>query len=150
MRPIMLSIRAASARLTLVSVAMVVALGVALLVGGACVSERQDAGVPTGTAQGACNIPIGSPIIGGTQALVAIRNFSFNPETLHVKRGTRVTWVNCENATTDAHTTTSVTGLWDSPFLPPGSTYSHTFDDAGAFGYSCIPHPFMRGAVVVE
>lgn len=115
-----------------------------------CVSERQEAAGPTGTVEGACTIPIGSPLLGSTQALVAIRNFSFQPETVRVKRGTTVTWVNCENATTDAHTTTSLTELWDSPFLSPGDTYSRTFGEAGAFGYFCVPHPFMRGAVVVE
>ena len=132
------------------------ATGIALLLAalvlllGACVSERQDVAAPTGTVQGACTIPIGSPVLGSTQALVAIRNFAFQPETVRVKRGTTVTWVNCENATTDAHTTTSVTERWDSPFLSPGMTYSFTFGEAGAFGYFCVPHPSMRGAVVVE
>jgi amicyanin len=133
---------------TAAAIALALAAVAALL--GSCVSEHQADGGPTGTVEGACTIPIGSPVLGSTQALVAIRGFSFQPETVHVKRGTTVTWVNCENATTDAHTTTSQAELWDSPFLPPGSTYSHTFDETGAFGYFCIPHPFMRGAVVVE
>ena len=128
----------------------VAAAAAALLVTVACVSDRQKAGGPTGVVEGECRIPIGSPILGSTQALVAIRNFSFNPETVHVKRGTTVTWVNCEPTNVDSHTTTSEANAWQSPFLPPGSTYSHTFDAAGQFGYFCIPHPFMRGAVVVE
>ena len=132
------------------AVALAVALVMLAALLGSCVSERQDAGSPTGTVEGACTIPIGSPVLGSTQALVAIRNFTFQPDTVRVKRGTTVTWVNCENATTDAHTTTSQAQLWDSPFLPPGSTWSRTFDEAGAFGYFCTPHPFMRGAVVVE
>lgn len=132
------------------AVGITLALAAIALLLGACVSERQDAGVPTGTVGGACTIPIGSPVLGSTQALVAIRGFSFQPETVRVKRGTTVTWVNCEDATVDAHTSTSATALWDSPFLAPGQTYSRTFDDAGAFGYFCVPHPFMRGAVVVE
>ena len=132
------------------AVAITLALAALAMLLGACVSERQDAAGPTGTVEGVCTIPIGSPVLGSTQALVAIRNFSFQPDTVRVKRGTTVTWVNCENATTDAHTTTSVTELWDSPFLSPGSTYSRTFEEVGAFGYFCVPHPFMRGAVVVE
>ena len=132
------------------ALAITLVLAAIALLLGACVSERQDAAAPTGTVTGACTIPIGSPVLGSTQALVAIRNFSFQPDTVRVKRGTTVTWVNCENATTDAHTSTSVTELWNSPFLPPGSTYSHTFGDAGTFEYFCVPHPFMRGAVVVE
>lgn len=133
---------------TLVAWALAASAG-ALLLLGACVSERQKAG-PTGVVEGECRIPIGSPILGSTQALVAIRNFAFSPETVHVKRGTTVTWVNCEPTTVDAHTTTSESSVWQSPFLPPGATYSHTFDAGGQFGYYCVPHPFMRGAVVVE
>jgi amicyanin len=142
--------RARSAAEAAGAVAIALALVALAALLGSCVSERQDAAGPTGTVEGACTIPIGSPVVGSTQAIVAIRNFGFHPDTVHVKRGTTVTWVNCENATTDAHTTTSQAQLWDSPFLPPGSTYSHTFEAAGAFGYFCTPHPFMRGAVVVE
>lgn len=132
---------------TTVGVTLALAALVALV---SCVSERQGPAEPTGTLAGACTIPIGSPVLGSTQALVAIRGFAFQPETVRVKRGTTVTWINCESATVDAHTSTSDATLWESPFLAPGQTYSRTFDEAGAFGYFCVPHPFMRGAVVVE
>ena len=118
---------------------------------GACISEHRASTGPDGSvADGECRIPVGSPVIGGTQALVAIRGFAFQPETVRVRRGTTVTWVNCEPPSVDAHTSTSDVEAWQSPFLAPGATYSHTFETAGAFGYFCVPHPFMRGAVVVE
>jgi plastocyanin len=31
----------------------------------------------------------------------------------------------------------------------PGDTYSFTFEEAGDYEYHCIPHPYMRGRVVV-
>ena len=117
------------------------------LVGG-CFSERTHG--TTGPLTGECRIPIGSPIIGSTGAIVAIRNFSFQPATIRVKPGTTVTWINCEPEGTDAHTSTSDQQLWNSPFLDPGETYSHTFGAAGTFDYHCVPHPSMEGVVIVE
>ena len=116
----------------------------------ACFSEHQMATGPTGNVSGDCRIPVTSPIVGSTQAIVAIRNFSFQPATVRVKPGTVVTWVNCEPETVDSHSSKADGGQWNSPFLPPGATYSHTFTAAGQFGYFCEPHPFMRGVVIVE
>jgi prepilin-type N-terminal cleavage/methylation domain-containing protein len=47
------------------------------------------------------------------------------------------------------HTTTSDTGLWDSGFLGPPSTFSHTFTQVGTFTYHCDLHPDMTGQVIV-
>lgn len=131
---------------------MVVAAGIAAgsiaLVAG-CFSERTHGG-PTGHVSGDCRIPIDSPIIGSTGALVAIRNFTFSPATVRVKPGTTVTWINCEPEGIDAHTSTSDDALWDSPFLEPGATYSYTFAATGTYDYHCLPHPFMQGVVIVE
>jgi plastocyanin len=121
----------------------------ALAAGGACFSERQAATAPPGGTE-TCNIPVNSPIVGSTVAIVAIRNFGFHPQTVTVKPGTTVTWVNCEPEGIDAHTSTADGGQWDSPFLEPGATYSHTFSAAGTFDYHCIPHPSMQATVVVQ
>jgi plastocyanin len=79
-----------------------------------------------------------------------MRNFTFQPGELRVRRGTVATWVNCERADLDPHTTTSDDGAWSSEFLQPGASFSRRFDEPGRFEYHCIPHPFMRGTVVVE
>lgn len=131
---------------------LLAATGIALvsfgLVAG-CFSERTHGG-PAGPVSGDCRIPIDSPIIGTTGTLVAIRNFTFTPATVRVKPGTTVTWINCEPEGIDAHTSTSDAALWESPFLEPGATFSHTFGATGAFAYHCVPHPFMQGVVIVE
>lgn len=85
---------------------------------------------------------------GGARAVVAIRGFAYTPDTLRVARGTAVTWVNCEQPTIDPHTATG--GAWDSGYLKPGASYTRVFDAVGLFGYSCLPHPFMKGGVVVQ
>jgi plastocyanin len=119
----------------------------ASLAGGGCFSERIAAN--GGGVTGDCTIPVG-PIVGTTTAVVAIEGFAFEPQTLRVRPGTTVVWVNCEDEGTEAHTSTADEGAWDSSFLSPGATYSFTFATAGEFDYHCIPHPFMQGAVIVE
>lgn len=131
------------------TVLLAVVTAAALTAGGACFSERQAATAPPGAGE-TCNIPVNSPLIGTTQALIAIRGFDFQPRTVTVKAGTTVTWVNCEPAATDPHTTTANDGAWDSPFLEPGDTYSYTFAQTGTFDYHCIPHPSMQAVVIVQ
>jgi plastocyanin len=132
----------------------VVAGVVAALVLGACGGSgsndatSRSAAAPTTTATGPTGVPATTG--GASAAGVTVKQFQFMPAELVVKAGTTVTWVNCEPETGESHTSTSDANLWDSPFLPPGASYSRTFGDVGRFDYSCIPHPFMHGVVVVE
>lgn len=113
-----------------------------------CFSERQESTGPV--PAGDCLIPTSSPAAG--TVVIFIRNFTFIPQSVTVKRGTKITWVNCEDGTADPHTSTSDAGVWDSPSLGSGDAYSRTFDStAGStFDYHCGPHPFMKGTVEVE
>lgn len=114
-----------------------------------CFSEKQTATGPL-PLTGECRIPISAAAAG--TVIVFIRNFTFIPEQVTVKRGTRVTWVNCEDAGSDSHTATSDAGVWDSPTLQVGAAFTRTFDDptGTALNYHCVPHPFMKGTVSVE
>ena len=71
----------------------------------------------------------------------------YSKNVLTVKVGTTVTWANDDN---QLHTVTAADGSFDSGFLEPGASFSHTFTDAGDFEYFCLPHPWMRARVVVE
>ena len=112
----------------------------------ACFSDRGSGPTVGGAAD--CRVPV--TVIDSLDYLVAIRNFGFHPDSLAVPRGATVTWVNCEDAGQEPHTTTSNNAVWDSPQLSPGDRFSHTFPTAGGFPYHCTPHPFMLGKVVVE
>ena len=83
--------------------------------------------------------------VAADQNTVNISNFAFVPETLTVKKGTTVTWVNQDSV---AHQIKSDT--FNSVSLNQGDKYSFTFSTAGTFNYSCAVHPTMTGKIVVQ
>ena len=78
--------------------------------------------------------------------IINIQSFAFNPSTLTVKAGTKVTWTNNDSV---AHTVTSDSGKFDSGNISPGQSFSYTFTNTGTFNYHCTIHPMMKGTVVV-
>ena len=112
----------------------------------ACFSSRG----PTDNTDlsGECRFSPGSGVPGTT--VVAIKNFAFAPAETRIGVGGTVTWVNCESAGVESHTSTADAGQWSSPSLAPGSVFSHTFTQPGTYTYHCTPHPSMTASVVVE
>jgi plastocyanin len=79
---------------------------------------------------------------------VLIKNFSFKPAKVTVKRGTRVIWINKD---TSPHTATANNGRsFDSGRLGSGQRFSHTFRRAGKKPYHCEIHPHMKGRITVR
>jgi plastocyanin len=123
--------------------------GMLLVLTGACFSDRQSP--TTSGSTGTCRIPVGSEVVGAVQAVVAIREFQFFPDTLRVPRGTTVTWVNCEeDFANEPHTASHDTGDWGSPEMSPTDVFSRRFAEPGVYRYFCEPHPFMSGTLIVE
>ena len=83
---------------------------------------------------------------------VNIVDFAFNPGTIIVPPGTTVTWTNTGAQPHSATSTVSATNpvTFDSGILDPGKSFSFTFDTPGTYDYFCVPHPFMRGKVIVD
>ena len=77
----------------------------------------------------------------------------FIPSMVTIDVGGEVIW---ENNDTAAHTITSGTaaggpdGYFDSSLVIAGSTFSHTFAEAGTYDYFCMVHPWMVGSVMVS
>ena len=111
-----------------------------------CFSSRDP--VDNNGPPGDCRFSSGGGVPGST--VVAIRNFAFGPGEVTIRAGGSVTWVNCEDAGAEAHTSTADQGEWSSPSLESEDTFSHTFPTPGTFTYHCSPHPFMTATVVVE
>lgn len=83
----------------------------------------------------------------GNAANVVMQNFNFNPATLTVAPGTTVTWTNRD---TETHTVTADDNSFNSSGINPGGTYSRSFSTADTITYHCIPHPAMRGTIIVR
>ncbi|MCH6571973.1 MAG: hypothetical protein IH780_05365, partial [Thaumarchaeota archaeon] len=41
-------------------------------------------------------------------------------------------------------------GTFDSSLFMAGTTFEHTFDEAGTYDYFCMVHPWMTGTVQVN
>ena len=77
---------------------------------------------------------------------VTIEDYSFQPSTLTVPKGTTVTW---HNQGSVDHTVTSDTkGLFDSR-VGPGKEFSFSFSTPGTYNYHCSIHTSMHGTIVV-
>jgi plastocyanin len=87
---------------------------------------------------------------GGTGAgtQVTMKDIKFNPGSVTVKPGGKVTWTNDDSV---GHDVTSDTFESGSPGgIDGGSTFSHVFKKAGTYKYVCTVHPGMEGTVKVK
>ena len=75
-----------------------------------------------------------------------IKNISYLQPRITVTVGTTIVWTNSDPL---PHTVTANDKSFNSGLIQPGKTYRHTFTKAGTFSYYCIPHPFMKGVIVV-
>ena len=78
---------------------------------------------------------------------VKIDNFSFTPQTVTVRTGTKVTWINKDDV---PHTVTSNDKKFKSRALDTDEQFSYTFSVPGTYSYYCSVHPHMTGKIVVQ
>ena len=89
------------------------------------------------------------PLLAAAQAVeVTMREYKFIPETLTIKVGTSVKWINNEKRTTHSILFTGPGGF-ESERLFSGEFFQRTFDKPGTYPYTCGPHPEMKGQVIV-
>ena len=90
--------------------------------------------------------PAPSAQSGGTE--VSMKNIKFDPETVTVKPGDTVTWVNDDSVDHDVTADDFKSG--EPGGMSGGATFKHKFTTAGTFDYVCSVHPGMEGSVVVK
>lgn len=78
---------------------------------------------------------------------VDISMFKFMPETINIRVGDSIVFVNKDFV---PHTATSQDASWDSGEISGGSEWAYRFEQAGRFGYFCRYHPAMKGEVEVK
>jgi plastocyanin len=82
----------------------------------------------------------------GEQPVVEIKNNSFSPQKLTVKKGQTVKWVNKD---TQIHTVIDLGDSFISKNLLTDGEYIHTFEDSGTYNYYCSTHPSMQAEIIV-
>jgi plastocyanin len=86
--------------------------------------------------------------------LVTINTSGFSPNTITIKVGETVRWVNSnsvtENVSSDPHPTHTLYTPLNLGNIEAGSQISLTFDKAGTYTYHNHLRPSLKGTVVVE
>ncbi|HEV2442711.1 MAG TPA: cupredoxin family copper-binding protein [Steroidobacteraceae bacterium] len=78
---------------------------------------------------------------------VIIDGMRFNPQTLVVRRGDRITWINRDPF---PHTVTSTDGKFDSHQIAPDGSWTYVARKAGEYDYVCTLHVTMKGKLEVR
>lgn len=123
-----------------------------LVLSAGCTGRQPPAGVPEQGVTAAATAPQTIAHSGGPGATVNVRikENSFDPATLQIKKGTTVVWIN-EDRT--EHTVTYVgegPTRFDSGNIAFGQSFSNTFNTRGRYRYACTQHAFMQGTIDVE
>jgi plastocyanin len=100
--------------------------------------------VNIGQPMGGANIQGGDRPFNGT---IEMQDYDFFPRRAQVPTGTTVSW---QNTGAVIHTATDSKGAWDTGDIRAGESGSVTFSVAGTFTYSCSPHPWMLGQLIVQ
>jgi plastocyanin len=79
---------------------------------------------------------------------IEIKDFAFNPQTITVKSGEKITWINRDE---EPHTIVSVEKQFKkSSALDTDQEFTITAGAPGTYTYYCSVHPKMTGTIVVE
>jgi plastocyanin len=82
------------------------------------------------------------------QNRIEIKDFAFNPQTITVKAGEKVTWINRDD---EPHTVVSVEKQFKkSTALDTDQEFTITAGAPGTYTYFCSVHPKMTGTIIVE
>jgi plastocyanin len=85
---------------------------------------------------------------GAGENRIEIKDFAFNPQTITVKSGEKVTWINRDE---EPHTIVSVEKQFKkSSALDTDQEFTITAGAPGTYTYYCSVHPKMTGTIVVE
>ena len=78
---------------------------------------------------------------------IVIKDFMFTPNSMTIKTGSTVTWVNKDD---EPHSVVSDTGLFRSGAVDTDEAFSFKFDKPGTYHFTCAIHPRMVGTIIVQ
>ena|SRR5690349_14057312 len=80
--------------------------------------------------------------------VITVANMQFSPQTLTVRRGDRIVWMNKDLF---PHTATADSKVFDSQQIVSEGSWAYVVDaEPGHYAYSCTYHPTMKGKLVVR
>ena len=90
----------------------------------------------------------GTGASGAGQNKIEIKDFAFNPQTITVKSGEKITWINRDD---EPHTVVSVEKQFKkSTALDTDQEFTVVAGSPGTYSYFCSVHPKMTGTIVVQ
>jgi hypothetical protein len=84
--------------------------------------------------------------LGATTKTVSIINTGFSPKTVGITADDAIRW---KNNDTKNHQIVSTRGIFASPVIAPGKSYTFTFTEAGTYDYRDALYPQRTGTVKV-
>jgi plastocyanin len=81
------------------------------------------------------------------EVVIEIEDFVFKPSEVTITLGTKVTWINEDEA---PHTATSTDKAFNSGGLDTDDKFSFVFNEKGEFPYFCALHPHMKATITVK
>lgn len=103
--------------------------------------------------------PVAAPAANGDVVKIVAGAGNYNsentyePKVITVKRGTTVMWVNTDPGMVHnmmIHNLGPGNAAVTSTYMQTGQNWAYTFKKAGTYDYHCVPHPWMKGTVVVR
>jgi plastocyanin len=135
------------------SLPLLLVLGAGALALAGCGSDDSDSGSSTATSAGtaAATAPAttaGDGAPAGDDVEVKMQAIAYSPQTITVRPGTRITWVNEDDVLHDVVSTEGE--RIESRLFPKGDSFSFTPTRTGLIHYVCTIHPGMEGNITVE
>lgn len=90
----------------------------------------------------------------GREVKVIMQNRIYEPKSITVTVGTKVTWINQDayghNIVSGTRGAADAGSLFKSDNINQGDSFSYTFTKAGTYPYFCSVHPGMDGTIIVK
>lgn len=116
--------------------------GAAALMFALAAAAPAAASPPAGAGEAA-----GPGVVGRRAHTVTIEDMRYDPQTISVRRGDRITWINRDLV---PHTVTATDRRFDSHLIQPGSSWTYVAGRAGEYHYRCTLHVSMKGRILVR
>ncbi len=127
---------------------LLLVLGAGALALAGCGDSDSDTTSSASTAAATAPATTSADAAAGGDVEVKMEAIAYNPQTITVRPGTRITWVNEDDVMHDVVSTDGE--RIESELFPKGDSFSFTPTRAGSIHYVCTIHPGMEGSITVE